>query len=178
MVDPRAKSYIIFDTNIVQFIGTKPQERSSKLLEIFEEYAGKGYRRAISVITAYESLQLVSRTKKQEIAQKLDTFAQLELSKQVLAMAAWLSDLYRLRGVPDSQIDVCDKLIAATAYLTDSLIFSSDVNDFPRPFFNEELKRNIYYKVNDKEQILSVYIFKPDEETIGKAIQELSKSNN
>lgn len=163
MNDSNPKVYLIFDTNLIQIAGTKPQDRSSKTLEIIKEYLGKGYKPAISNITIYEALQRCTETKEKEVLDKLKLFTQLEVSNKVLTVAAWLADLYRNDKVPDSQISDCDKIIAATAFLTKSVIITTDAYDYPRPFFKEKDKRIIQYVFDDsKTGFIIVYVFEPD----------------
>lgn len=156
------KKYLILDTNILQLIGSKPTERSLKVVDYIVEIAKQGYERAISDITAYEALQRCSKTKEKEVLKQMDVFTQLEVSKKVLVTTAWLADLYRGEKVPDSQISDCDKIIASTAILTGSFILTANGNDFPRPFFSEKEKRLIQYRDKARDLLNVIYLLEPD----------------
>lgn len=163
MADLPQKVYLIFDTNLIQIAGSKPKDRSSKVLEVIKEYLKKDYKPAISNITTYEALQRCTEAKEKRVLDKLKLFTQLEVSNKVLTVAAWLADLYRNDKVPDSQISDCDKIIAATAFLTKSVIITTDAHDYPRPFFKEKDKRIIQYLSEDgKDGFIIMYIFEPD----------------
>lgn len=56
MGNPKTK-YLIVDTNIVQYSGSKPAERSLKLTNLILDREKEGFKKAISLVTCYEAVQ-------------------------------------------------------------------------------------------------------------------------
>ncbi len=160
------QSYLIIDTNIIQFAGTSPQNRSSQIVKyILELTSNQNFIGAISQVTIYEAIQRCNEAKEDEAFKTLNLFTQLDAGKQVLIMAAWLADLYRAERISDTQISDCDKIIAATAFISKSVILTANPNDFPRPFFNEKDKRIITYKnIKNRDAMIVIYLLEPDYE--------------
>src|SRR5688572_2153062 len=97
--------YLILDTNIVQFAGSQPEDRSSKITNLILDKEKQGFKKAISLVTCYEAVQRRNFTQEREILQKLNLYTQLETDRKVYLFAGWLSDFYRNEGIPESQLD-------------------------------------------------------------------------
>lgn len=172
------KPYLVIDTNIIQFAGTSPENRSRQVVQYILDTIKKGYTGAISQITIYEAIQRLNEAMEDQAFKILNLFTHLDVTKKVLIVSAWLADLYRKEGIPDSQISDCDKIIAATAFITGSLVLTSNPNDFPRPFFSEKDKKIIIYKNNkDRDAMIIIYLLEPDHEVTNRKFLERQKDS-
>ncbi len=168
--------YIIVDTNIVQYSGSKPTERSYQITNLILDREKEGFTKAISLVTCYESVQNRNSIQEQKILQNLNLYTQLDTDRKVYLFAGWLSDFYKRDSIPETQINTCDQLIAATSILTTSEILTANRRDFPSPFFNEVKTFNISFTSKNQEQFVKVYILEPDFVVINKFIRERKKS--
>lgn len=168
--------YLIPDTNIIQYAGSKPENRALKVANLILSKEKQSLTKAISLITCYEAVQRRNFIQEREILQKLNLYTQLEADRKVYLFAGWLSDFYRNEGIPESQLDDCDQVIAATCILTTSLLLTENRRDFPSPFFNEIENFNIYYTNKGREQIIKIYLLQPDVVILNKYIRERKES--
>lgn len=76
--------------------------------------------------------------------------------------ASWLSTIYKNEKVSNQQISLEDKIIDATAILTDSLIMTADINDYPRPFFTEAEEKLFFYRHKNKTCMRVIQLLKPN----------------
>lgn len=152
--------YIILDTNILIYAENK--DIVAELLKFLLELTQRGFGLAISDISIYESLRERTVGQEVEIINTLKLFPNYLITNEVLIASSRLSTLYKNEGVPINQIEIPDKIIASTAILTNSLILTANINDFPRPFFSEAEKKYILYKKRNKEQLLVVMLLQPD----------------
>ena len=161
------KQYIILDTNILCYIGDKI------LGDLVNQYLfdllSRGFGLAISDISFFELLQGSNNEKENEGLDLLGQLKQFGLDRDVCITASRLTSLYlhekNAEGkniINDDQISTEDKLIASTAILTGSLVLTADVNDFPRPFFDEAEKKQITYQKRGREISLILELLKPD----------------
>lgn len=148
--------HIILDSNIIQNLTV--QGLSSKILEVFKDATDKGYGLAISEVSLYELFNEASTQKEKQIIESLENIQTFTLQREILIAAGRLGSLYRDDGIPVTQIGICDKIIAATSILTNSLIYTTDVRDYPVPFFREVARVSIEYYKNRKERI-PIYCF-------------------
>ena len=84
----------------------------------------------------------------------------------VLIGAARLQNLYREENIPEGQINLADRVIAATSIITGSLVLTGDVNDYPRPFFKEMHEEKIFYKKKDTSCMQIVQLLAPNIDVI------------
>lgn len=159
---------LFFDTNIVNFAAaTKGGEPRKTAFKNYLEKLFETYEPAISCIVRYEVFSgsdMKTALKVKEFTDKLRTF---EADKTVLDFAAVLATCYKNHGSVkghNSAISDADKIIAATSLLVkDSCILTTDMNDFPRPLFVEEIRHSVSYKQEDgRQHTVEVYLLKPD----------------
>ncbi len=152
--------YIILDTNILQYTGNK--DIAVALITFLSELVQRGFKLAISDISIYESLCGTTISQEIEIIETLKLFPNYQITNDVLIASSRLSTLYKNEGVPISQVEIPDKIIASTAILNNSLVLTANVNDFPRPFFAEAEIRHVLFRKNSKDHLLSVMLLRPD----------------
>lgn len=158
--DEIPQQYLILDTCVVQYLGTK--EIKEQLLNYLIEVESRGFHYAISDFSIYELLQGVSASKESELQSRLQNFNRYAVETNILIAAAQIKTLYDMEKLPQTQISDGDKVIAATSILTGSSIVTANFNDFPRPYFVEMERQNILYKHKNVDRLLPVYIVAPD----------------
>lgn len=166
---------IILDTNILQYIGNK--KIAPGLLVYLADLVNRGFGLAISEISCYELLSGTTIKQEQEGLNLLEKFVRYTVDIQVILAASQLSTLYfHQRKLEDREVDreisPQDKFIAATAILTNSLIITANINDFPRPFFQEAEEKPLLYKDNNKIRMLVVQLLRPNQTVTQQRFQE------
>jgi predicted nucleic acid-binding protein len=137
------KRSVILDSNVIQNYCNKAI--SPNLFEVFQKVVDLGYSLAISEFTYYELLNEATISKEKELIGKLNGLNTYRVTSEVLIAAAHIGSLYKDDGVQLNQISSGDKIIAATAILTNSLIYTTNARDFPIPFFKEVVRYPIEY---------------------------------
>tara|TARA_Y100000310_G_scaffold234036_1_gene236944 strand:+ start:1169 stop:1702 length:534 start_codon:yes stop_codon:yes gene_type:complete len=153
---------IILDSCTIQYLDNKAMKLS--LWKILKHLRQNKNVFNIALISYYELLSECPKNKEEKLLKILGFFNIHKFSEEVIVTAARLATCYRLEpNIKNHQsINDGDKIIAATAMLSDSFILTANANDFPRPFFNEVYKENIIYKKKNKDYLLSMYLLKPD----------------
>ncbi|MEK9201313.1 MAG: PIN domain-containing protein [Patescibacteria group bacterium] len=154
------KSYLLIDTCVIQYVATKDVDLAVN--EYLLEIKSRGFDFVISDISTYESLQGVSAQKENELLSLLNSLDRYPIDANTLIAAAQIKTLYDLEKVPQNQISDGDKIIAATSILTGAPIVTSDLNDFPRPYFVELERKNIIYKHKNVDRMIPIYILSPN----------------
>lgn len=158
--NPLAKinqQYVILDTCIIQHFGET--ELAECILKDLRDTASAGYGLAISDFTYFELLDGASIEKEQQRIEALAGLSRYFVKKETLITAAHLGCLYQQDS---ASADIGDKIIAATSLLSNSIIYTTNGRDFPRPFYDEVSKRYLKYHKNGAEIVLPSYFFKPD----------------
>lgn len=152
--------YIILDTNILQY--TENKDIATALITFLSELVQRGFGLAISDVSKFESLCGTTISQEAKIIETLKLFQNYQITDEVLIAASRLFTLYKNEGVPISQVEVPDKIIASTAILNNSLVLTANISDFPRPFFSEAETKHVFYRKNNKDNLLVVMILRPD----------------
>jgi len=155
---------IIFDTCILNYNGN-PQI-FPQLNTYYLDLLKRQFILAISEITIFELLQDATIKKEREAINILSFFKTYQINSKLLIAAAQLSTLYKEERIPNQQISTSDKIIGATAILTGSLILTADVNDFPRPFFQEAEEKLLVYKDKNRTKMLALQLLGPNQTVI------------
>jgi predicted nucleic acid-binding protein len=150
---------IILDTCVLQYLSDKYM--SLELLKFLLDLIQRGFGLAISDISIFELLQDATIKKENEGVDTLKLFGRYNLLENTLIASAQISTLYKSDRCHDG-ISVADKIIGATAILSGSLILTADINDYPRPFFNEVEEKLLIYRKNNKSNMISMQILRPN----------------
>jgi len=151
---------IIFDTCILNYNGN--QQIFPQLNNYYLDLLNRKFILTISEITIFELLQDATVKKETSAIHILSFFKTYQINSRLLTAAAQLSTLYKEEKIPNQQISTADKIIGATAILTGSLILTADVNDFPRPFFQEAEERHLFYKNKNRSKMLFLQLLRPN----------------
>src|SRR5437016_8344897 len=125
--------YVIVDTCILIYAGSKQRSQSEAVINCLEEIAVSGYKLAISDFTIYEYLRGLWGKEAEQVAEAIKRYETKIVSSQVLELASLLHGLYHDEGIDN--LSDGDKIIAATAILENSFVLTRNHRDFPTPFF-------------------------------------------
>ncbi len=172
--NPIPQQVVILDTNILQYINNK--KILAQLLSYLADLVKRGFGLTISEITYYELLSGTTTKQEEDGLSILNNFTRYVVDLRVLVAASQLSTLYhhqcKLEGRTLHDISMQDKIIASTAILTGSLVLTANVNDFPRPFFQEAEEKPIFYNDRNKTQMLVLQLLRPNQIIIQQRFQE------
>ena len=168
--DVNSSKYVILDSDVIVSFSSGNYEKSNEILNNLAIATERGYGLAISNISIFEMLNESNMETEEKRIEAIQFFKRFELDNKVLIAASHIGCLYKEANHTISSFGV--KIIAATAFLTDSLIFTLNGKDYPRPFFDELVKTYIKYEVKGRDVIQVAYFMKPDV----KLIEELHKN--
>lgn len=161
---------VILDTNIFNYSSNK--FISTTLNSFLSLLINSGFVLAFSDISMCELLSGATVTQENDQLSVLNNFRRYLVDDNVLIGAARLQSFYKKENVPEGQIDLADKIIAATAIITGSLILTANVNDFPRPFFHEVHEERLMYRKKDSSCLQVVQLLSPNIELINQRLTE------
>ena len=158
-----SSQWLILDTNIITFLNDEARQEAVEQILIDAE--SDGFKPAFSEMTLFEALTNANPKDIIEIektTKKLDNFA---INTLVLRMGALLHNCYKQEGIlqRNSDIDMGDRIIAATAILQGAQIFTGNARDFPWPFFidNQTIDAPFTSK-NSNNQLFPLAIKQPN----------------
>lgn len=160
------KRYIILDTNIISYFSKI--ECKEKILEVLRYAVSLGYGLAISDITYFELFNEIPVKKEQEMVSVLANISRIYVKKKILVAAAHLGSFYKEHNLPPEQFSPGDKIIASSAILTNSIIYTANARDFPTPFFKEIERKMIDYQNKEYPVCLPTYFLEPQLDYINK----------
>ncbi len=137
------KGYIILDTNILIKFGQDPNKKKVFIREaIFEHLQmlltdNPGYYLSISAITKYELIKKSTIHLEVEREKLLKGVKCFNITMPVIRLTGRLSCFYEQFKISEEQIELPDKIIAATSMITTSAICTTNPSDYPAPFFAE-----------------------------------------
>lgn len=157
---------VLLDTNIISKLS------SEKLGEMIYGYlngflkVNPDWSFAISDFTYFELLNGLSSDKENEVTAFLDSsFPFYAVDREILRKAAHLGSLYKEHfaelGFSDGMPEHGDKIIAATAFKHSTLIFTTNIRDFPQPFFKEIARKLFEYDVRNRMVCVPTYFVEP-----------------
>jgi len=159
--------HLILDSNIIQYLMNPLLAEG--ILTCLKEAMGANYPLAISDFTFFELLNGVTPKKEAQMITELNYLVRIHVRKEILVGSAHLGCMYQDDKMDLKQIDTGDLIIAASSIITNSLIFTANIRDFPVPFFNIIAKRPINYsKKTSIPALLMTAFLEPDLEFIGK----------
>lgn len=150
--------FVILDSNIVQYLSNP--ESNSQTLEVLKGIKNKGYVPAISDISFTELLDGTNIDREDTIARSLEAFPTLTADHEILVVAGHVGTLYKDAGVGD--IDIGDKIISATAIVSDAIILTGNGRHFPQPFFREIARTTVQYTRAGRPVCQYVVFMRPD----------------
>lgn len=160
MVIHKQDKVILLDTNIFQYSNHKYSGK--KVRDYINKLQNEGYELGSSNICIAEILSGVYKDKETIAVEWIKKTRQYEVDILVLNTVGYISRVYNDLHIPIQQIDLGDKIIAATAFLTNSYILTANYNDFPRPLFIEIEREIIEFDQKGKVNYIPIYVLIPD----------------
>lgn len=159
--EDKKEFYIILDTNILSYLNEDTYKES--IINYLKELLEAGFTNfAISDVTLFEILSEIPRNKEQKLIQLLDQFPRFPLDLTTCVTSAQIATVYKCKKDEYKFIETGDKFIAANSILSGAPILTANSNDFPRPFFVEHHKKHIFFKIGNKDRMMSIYLLYPD----------------
>lgn len=171
MQDSKPKSnkfsrYILLDTNIFEHLGNS--DLYPQIISILQDSISQGYGLSLSQYSIFELLDTASIENEIRAMNAIGGLKQFKISQSILIASGHLGCLYNEDGLENNkQPERGDKIIAGTSLINNTLIFTTNGRDFPRPFFKEISKPILKYKKSDGREVYVVsYFLEPDIEVI------------
>ncbi len=168
------KHYLFVDSCVIQASGDKNKSKSETVSELFSSLNQEGFNLAISEITVFETLQGLWGQQAKKVATRLKGFEWKVISNHVLTLAAILQGLYVQEQRKD--VDVGDKILAATAILENGVILTENHKDFPPPFFTTKRSIPLKYLIDGRtNKTIDLALYEPNNELISRRVNENDK---
>lgn len=161
---------VVLDSCILQYLSNAII--ASQIIDLFRDLSQRGFVLSISDFSIFESLCNTTTAQEKEIFQTLNIFPKFACDQNIFVTASQLSMLYQKERTISQAIEIGDKIISATSILSNSLIITANINDFPRPFFVEAEVKKIFYTKKRKQNLLVIYILSPDYEVVHQRFAE------
>lgn len=165
--------HLIIDTNVFQNFSNK--ELAIHITNDITEAMNLGYVLAMSDFSYFELINSATVEKERERMNAIGSLKKFRVNRKVLISAAHLGCLYQ-----DDQhtiSDEGDKIIAATAVLTGSMIYTFNRRDFPSPFFTTVATRYAEYANRGVPCVLPAFFLKPEIDFMAKKYKERTYSD-
>lgn len=168
--DKKPVQYILLDTNIVQLLG-HPQI-GSQLENYLIQHINNGFGLGISNISVAELTRNLSEDKERLALGYLYIFPRFYVLETTLLAAGRLSSIYSQTGVnvknedkikiPTDHIELADLIIAATSVLNGTLIMTTNIADFPNPYFYLLAEKMFIYDAKKSKSCIYTQILSPN----------------
>jgi len=155
--------FAILDTNILDY-GFKPEY--AKSVSEFIEALSKDYDIVTTQFSRFELFRGMASAKIPMAKSFFDTFSCFDITGDVFKIAAALSTCYKNDETTKSRASSFsdgDIIIGAAGFVNDAVIITSDLNDFPRPYFTESSRK--YPNLNStkkKNSFIAVGVLEPN----------------
>lgn len=156
--------YVLLDSCIIEYL-LKPQI-SPGLTQLILEWVGKDFHLSIMEISYSELVDGVYKKKENQLLEFLNKFPCHNLERNILVAAGQLGSLYNQNNIGNCNMSLQDKIIGATSVLYNLPLITADIGDFPPPFFNTILNKNLKYKDRNAERIVPIAVLFPNHEFI------------
>lgn len=166
----RPSRYILLDSDIFNHLGNA--DLFPQIIYLLRDALAKGYGISMSLYTLLELIDTASIENEVKAVIATQGVKRFKINQTILITAGHLGCMYKEDNVT-KEPDKGDKIIAATAVLNNSVIFTTNGRDYPRPFFREISKPVLKYKKSDgREVCLISYFLEPDFDIISTKHQE------
>jgi hypothetical protein len=165
------KTYNIYiDTCVIQASGSKDKAKSEIVTLFLSELIKSNFSLVISEVTYFENLQGLKGAQAEKAVSILKKYEWKEITNEVLTVAALLGTFYSEKGRKD--VDMGDKIIAASAFLDNGFILTENHKDFPNPFFILRRHYPLIYTKGHYKQTIDLGLYAPNNKYIKRLIEE------
>lgn len=162
--------YILLDSDIFNHLGNS--DLYPQIIYLLRDALEKGYGLSMSIFTLLELIDTASVENEVKAMAAIQGVKRFKINQSILLTAGHLGCMYKEDGVT-KEPEKGDKIIAATSLLNNTVIFTTNGRDYPRPFFKELSKPILKYKKSDGRDVCLIsYFLEPDLEIIAKKHQE------
>jgi predicted nucleic acid-binding protein len=154
------KKYLLLDSCIAEYWLNKEMQPSIK--SQLTTWTGSTFDLAISEVSYAELIDGAKKDKVKRIKELLDSYTRIEVSQRILSGAGILSTVYKAQNQKQNGAGMQDKIIAATSFIYNLPIVTSDLYDYPHPFFTSSESENIRYVRKGKDHFITVDILRPN----------------
>lgn len=151
--------YVFIDACIVQHADNDGIARGigSDLTHAFEA----GFQPATSDFTLFELIDGGTPNIEENRVKAIKGFRRFRVQDRVIRLSARMLCFYREHGLTD--ISKGDRILAATCVLNPhSVLYTTNIRDFPEPFFSVVGKQQIVYLTKRGEAAIYSYFLAPD----------------
>jgi len=153
------KKYLLLDSCIAEYCLNKDMQ--PKITKQLEKWAGNIFDFAISELSYAELINGAYKEKVDRVKELLDSYSRIEVSQRVLRGAGVLGNVYKAQDNRNGNINLADRIIAATSFSYNIPIVTANVKDFPYPFFKVITDEDLIYKKGSKNVLLSTCVLFP-----------------
>lgn len=163
---PKPSRYVLLDTNIFEHLGN--EELRTQITFLLNDVVSKGYGISMSQYSLLELLDTATVENEQMALSRIKGLKQFQIKQSVLITSGHLGSLYKEDGLDNNkQPERGDKIIAGTSFLYNTIVFTTNGRDFPRPFFKEISKPILKYTKSDGREVYIIsYFLEPDLDVI------------
>lgn len=154
------KKYFLLDSCVIEYM-VDPY-LGETLTEQLKKWAGQTWSLSISNISYAELLDGAYKNKQKLVNELLKKFTSFTISEKVASSCGVLGNIYRTHNPQIKNVCIGDRIIATTCLLYNLPLVTSNVKDFPFPFFTEITSKDLYYRVNKNTFCQSVAVLKPN----------------
>lgn len=162
--------YILLDSDIFNHLGNT--DLYPQIIFLLRDALSKGYGLSMSIFTLLELIDTATVENEMKAMSATTGIKRFKINQTVLVAAGHLGCMYKENKV-QKEPEKGDKIIAATSLLNNTIIFTTNGRDYPRPFFKEMSKPLLkYHKSDGREVYIVSYFLEPDFEVIAAKHQE------
>lgn len=155
-----SKKYILLDSCIIEYLlNTDLNRNISDYLQTVDDGSDL---QAISEITYSELTEGAFKHKEERVFTFLNKFTTFPVNRRVIVGSGKLGTLYRMSNIDVKRIGLADKLIASTAIIQNHAIITSNLRDFPVPYFLISNQKNITIRKRGKNILLPIATLTPN----------------
>lgn len=152
---------LILDTNILQHLGNV--ELAKQIFERMIFAAKNNYIISYSEYSILEMVDCASTSIEAKRLKAIDWLIHYPVNQQTLIVAGHLGGLYQEDGLSATQQpERGDKIIGATAIISNAVIYTTNGRDFPQPYFKEYSRHLLTFKKDGRDICLMGYFIEPD----------------
>ena len=163
-INPLTQRYILLDSCILEyFLNEYMNDVLTKQIDLWRT---NKFEMSISDITYAQLIDGAHINKENKVIGFLDRIYSFPITRRIMKGAGKLGSVYKEAFQLEKGIALADKAIAATSIIFSAPIIIANIKDFPQPFFNVLLSKNIVYKQNDREKMIYIAFLYPNYEYI------------
>jgi len=141
-----------------------------EIRELLRILTNNGNKLGISEFSGFEVLKNANEKYKEYFVKLLNYLQNIPVDKRVLINAIKIFKYYEHKKINDiKKAQSGDLIISGTCLLLkEPLLLTTNIKDFHKPLWNIYKKTYIVYELENKFELLNIYLLKPNIETLTK----------